>query len=146
MYAHKLGVSRDVIFLGWERDIPSIYADLDILALTSQNEGTPVSIIEAMASGVPVITTGVGGVKDLLGNIEYEIQNGDPYSICERGIVCPKNNPIGFANGIQFIINDQLSGNSNRICCARDFVLQFYSEQVLITNTERLYIQLVNEH
>ena len=63
-----------------------IYADLDILALTSLNEGTPVSIIEAMAASVPVITTGVGGIKDLLGRIEAD-QPDAAFKICERGIL-----------------------------------------------------------
>ena len=69
-YAVEKGLKNQVIFYGWEKNIPMIYADLDILALTSLNEGTPVSIIEAMAASVPVITTGVGGIKDLLGRIE----------------------------------------------------------------------------
>ena len=67
-YAFEKGLKDQVIFYGWEKNIPMIYADLDILALTSLNEGTPVSIIEAMAASVPVITTGVGGIKDLLGS------------------------------------------------------------------------------
>jgi glycosyltransferase involved in cell wall biosynthesis len=65
-YAVEKGLKDQVIFYGWEKNIPMIYADLDILALTSLNEGTPVSIIEAMAASVPVVTTGVGGIKDLL--------------------------------------------------------------------------------
>jgi len=44
-YCRKLNLNDDVIFCGWMRDIPSVYADLDILAMTSLNEGTPVSII-----------------------------------------------------------------------------------------------------
>jgi len=61
-YCQQDGLSDDVLFCGWERDLPTVYADLDILALTSVNEGTPVSMIEAMASSVPVISTDAGGV------------------------------------------------------------------------------------
>ena len=67
-YTVEIGLRNYVIFYGWEKNIPMIYADLDILALTSLNEGTPVSIIEAMAASVPVITTGVGGDKRSAGS------------------------------------------------------------------------------
>lgn len=56
----------DVIFTSWRKDIDVINAAADIVALTSLNEGTPVSIIEAQASSTPVICTNVGGVKDVV--------------------------------------------------------------------------------
>jgi glycosyltransferase involved in cell wall biosynthesis len=62
--ADQLGLKEQVIFAGWEREKPPIYADLDILALTSLNGGTPLAVIEAMAASVPVVTTGVGGITD----------------------------------------------------------------------------------
>lgn len=52
---------------GWVRDMPSLYADADVVCLTSANEGTPVSLIEALAAGKPVVATAVGGVPDVLG-------------------------------------------------------------------------------
>lgn len=64
--SRQSGLSDRVRFLGWRRDLESIYADLDCLVLTSDNEGTPVSMIEAMAAGVPVLATAVGGVPDLM--------------------------------------------------------------------------------
>ncbi len=79
-YTDSLGIRENVVFYGWEKNITMIYADIDILALTSLNEGTPVSVIEAMASSVPVITTGVGGVKDLLGPIRPEQPNDSEFS------------------------------------------------------------------
>ncbi len=50
----------------WIKDIATFNAGMDIICLTSKNEGTPVSLIEAQASGVPVITTDVGGVRDIV--------------------------------------------------------------------------------
>ena len=67
-YTKKLGIANYVIFTGFRHDLPKIYSDLDIVVLTSLNEGTPVSIIEAMASGKPVIATNVGGVSSLVEN------------------------------------------------------------------------------
>ncbi len=60
------GLADRIHLTGWRRDLPTIYADLDLLALTSRNEGTPVSIIEALTASVPVVSTEVGGVADLL--------------------------------------------------------------------------------
>ena len=50
----KLGLTERVVFAGWQEAMPPIYADLDVMALTSLNEGTPVTIIEALAAGAAV--------------------------------------------------------------------------------------------
>lgn len=65
-YAAAFGLENDVVFTGWVEDLPAVYADLDVVALTSLNEGTPVSLIEAMASGKAVVATDVGGVRNLI--------------------------------------------------------------------------------
>jgi glycosyltransferase involved in cell wall biosynthesis len=62
----ELGLEDRVTFLGWRRDLDRIYAGSDAVALTSDNEGTPVCLIEAMAAGRPVVSTDVGGVRDVL--------------------------------------------------------------------------------
>jgi glycosyltransferase involved in cell wall biosynthesis len=64
--AQDMGLGDIVRFTGWIEDLPRVYADLDVVALTSLNEGTPVSLIEAQASGRAVIATDVGGVRDLI--------------------------------------------------------------------------------
>lgn len=53
-------------FCSWRNDIDAINAGLDIVTLTSKNEGTPVSLIEAQASGTPVVSTNVGGVENVV--------------------------------------------------------------------------------
>lgn len=53
-------------FIGWQKDVDEVLAGSDIVALSSKNEGTPVSLIEAQASGKFIVTTNVGGVKDIL--------------------------------------------------------------------------------
>ena len=64
--ARELGIADRVRFLGWRRDLATIYAATDVFLLTSRNEGTPVALIEAMASSVPGVSTDVGGVKDVI--------------------------------------------------------------------------------
>lgn len=64
--AATLGLASAVRFLGWRRDLAAIYAATDVCALTSRNEGTPVALIEALAAGVPVVSTAVGGVCDVV--------------------------------------------------------------------------------
>jgi glycosyltransferase involved in cell wall biosynthesis len=65
-YACQLGIADRVHFLGWRKDMVPVYAALDLFALTSDNEGTPVAVIEAMAAGIPVVATAVGGVPDVV--------------------------------------------------------------------------------
>jgi glycosyltransferase involved in cell wall biosynthesis len=79
-YASELGIADRVRFLGWRKDMVPVYAGLDLLALTSDNEGTPVTVIEAMAAGVPVAATAVGGVPDVVrdGETGRLVPAGDP--------------------------------------------------------------------
>lgn len=64
--AADLGIANRVRFLGWRGDLPTVYAATDLFALTSDNEGTPVALIEAIASGVASVSTDVGGVRDVI--------------------------------------------------------------------------------
>jgi glycosyltransferase involved in cell wall biosynthesis len=64
--AHELGIVRNTLFLGYQEDVAPLYAAFDALVLPSGNEGTPVSVIEALAAGRPVVATRVGGVPDVV--------------------------------------------------------------------------------
>ncbi len=64
--ATSAGVGDRVIHVGWSSDTPSWYAAADVVALTSEREGTPLALIEAAAAGRPVIATDVGGVADIV--------------------------------------------------------------------------------
>jgi glycosyltransferase involved in cell wall biosynthesis len=64
--AEELGVSKRILWLGWRRDLPELYAAMDVLALTSHDEGTPVAVIEALAAGTRVLARDVGGVAEVL--------------------------------------------------------------------------------
>lgn len=79
-YASKLGLeytnelnathNKELCFTSWRNDIDVVNSGLDIICLTSLNEGTPVSLIEAMASGKPIISTRVGGIEDVVEDYE----------------------------------------------------------------------------
>ncbi len=77
--AIEKGLRDRVHFMGWQRDLGRIYADLDVLVNSSLNEGTPVAAIEAMAAGVPVVATAVGGVPDMIKDrvTGYLVPSGD---------------------------------------------------------------------
>jgi glycosyltransferase involved in cell wall biosynthesis len=64
--AATLAIAARVRFLGWRRDLETIYGATDIFLLTSRNEGTPVALIESMAAGCAGVSTAVGGVADVL--------------------------------------------------------------------------------
>jgi len=102
--AKEMGLQQSVSFLGNRIDIEAVYAGVDIVALTSFNEGTPLSLIEAMASRRPVISTSVGGVGDLLGRIE-EVH--DSFSVCERGIAVKPDSVEGFLKGLIYLVQDE---------------------------------------
>jgi glycosyltransferase involved in cell wall biosynthesis len=123
----QLGLADVVCFTGWRRDLPIIYADTSVLVLTSHNEGTPVSILEAMAAGVPVVATAVGGVPDVL-------MDG------RLGTLVPPDDPDAVARAILTALR---AGEHPHIAEARDWVLRQYDSARLIADLRRLYVELL---
>lgn len=64
--AAALGLGPAVTFTGWRFDLACVYPDLDVLVVSSRNEGTPMSVIEAGAAGVPTVAVAVGGLPDII--------------------------------------------------------------------------------
>ena len=137
-----IGIRRPRYILWLVKDVHIVYADLDILALASLNEGTPVSIIEAMASSVPVIATDAGGVKDLLGSPD-STGTSDGFIVCERGILCRKDDASGFAKGLQYLVDIDAISKHRLLTQARSFVQERFSEERLIRDIESLYLDLM---
>jgi glycosyltransferase involved in cell wall biosynthesis len=92
--AHS-GLAERVRFLGWRADIASILADLDVFVLSSHNEGTPVSVIEALAAGRAVVATDVGGTRDIL---------GDP----PAGRLVPAGDAAGISRAVLELLSDDM--------------------------------------
>jgi glycosyltransferase involved in cell wall biosynthesis len=80
-----LGLGEHVLFVGWLRDLAAVYSDLDVLVMSSLNEGTPVSVIEALTSACPIVSTDVGGTADLLdqGSLGTLVPSGDAEKLAE---------------------------------------------------------------
>ena len=139
--AASLGVGRSTLFLGNRSDVSQIYNALDIVALTSLNEGTPLSLIEAMAAGKAIISTGVGGVRDLLGSA---MKKEDGFTVCERGIRVETFEPDYYRSALEYLVeNEQIR---NEIASrGREHVRSVYGKERLIDDIKRLYRELNSE-
>lgn len=98
--AHDLDLDAAVRFVGWQTDMPTLYSDVDVLVISSLNEGTPVPIIEALAAGCAVVATDVGGVIDLLdnGTLGALVPSGDANALAQA-ILNTISNPPDAARG-----------------------------------------------
>ena len=125
----KKGV--DIRMTSWIKDINEFNAGMDIICLTSNNEGTPVSIIEAQASQVPVVSTNVGGVQNVM------IDN-------ETGFIVPKNNARIFADKLLVLIeNEALRNEMGRKGWA--FVKERFHFERLVKEMEHYYKELLTK-
>ncbi|MDR1322934.1 MAG: glycosyltransferase family 4 protein [Candidatus Margulisbacteria bacterium] len=114
-----------VFFAGFSTDARKIYSDLDLVALTSRNEGTPVTLIEAMACGKPVVSTNVGGVADIIDNNR-------------TGYLAPQDQPEVFAQKLLRLCRSKtLRKNIGRH--ARKKILKLYDVKRLVEDIDHLY-------
>lgn len=137
--ADQLGIADKVIFTGFRKDATTLYADLDIVALTSLNEGTPLTLIEAMNSGRVVCATEVGGVVDIMGTLE---SSSDDFSIWKHGLTVASKDAAKFAQALQFLIEQP---DVRRLMGARGqaFVQAKLSKERLVDDIENLYRHLL---
>lgn len=137
--ARSLKMGDELIFAGNRKDPENFYPALDLVCLTSLNEGTPLTLIEAMANGRPVIATSVGGVVDLLGSVRSETSG---YSICSRGVRVVPNDAESFAAGLERLVDDpDLRHEISRQ--GIQFVHQNYSRERLLEDIGSLYRELL---
>lgn len=140
--AASLGLSDDVVFVGSRKDPENFYSALDIVGLTSLNEGTPLTLIEAMANARPVIATAVGGVVDLLGSTVSPSAEESGYTLCERGVSVKSGDSEGFAQGLARLIEDKpLRRELGQQ--GRDFVARNYAKERLLRDMAELYHELI---
>ena len=129
--SNEMNKTASLIFTSWRSDIDVVNAGLDIIALTSLNEGTPVSLIEAQAANKPIVSTRVGGIGDIV------IEN-------ETALLSDVRDMAGFQkNLLQLVENDELrnclgkKGNSH--------VQQKFSVERLVTEMANLYQELLTK-
>ena len=127
--AHELGIVRDSLFLGYQDEVASYYAAFDALILPSANEGTPVSAIEALAGGRPVVATRVGGVPDVVrdGIDGYLVEPGDVDAMAARLADLAADPPLRHRMGE----------------AGRASVHERYSVDRLLDDVDRLYRELL---
>lgn len=123
--AHTLGLEGVVHFAGWQKNMASLYSEVDVLALSSWNEGTPVPIIEALVAGCAVVSTDVGGVSDLL--------DGGAF-----GVLVPPDNAPALADAIQASLHSPVTPRE-----AREAMLSRYSITRLAQDMDSLYRGLI---
>jgi glycosyltransferase involved in cell wall biosynthesis len=141
--ARALGLSDDVEFAGLRDDPENFYPALDVVALTSLNEGTPLTLIEAMANSRAVVATSVGGVVDLLGGVEEsELRRPHRWQVCERGVQVRPGDAEAFAEALAHVAGDRRLRESlgER---GREFVGRNYSLERLVGDVLRLYEDLL---
>lgn len=123
--ANRLGISERVRFAGWTEDLTAVYGAMDVCVLSSLNEGTPVAVIEAMASAKPIVATAVGGVPDV-------VDDG------RTGILVPARDPHRFAAAMIALAQDG-SNRTQMGQAARHDVATRFSHLRLVDDIDRLY-------
>jgi len=121
----KLGIEQHVFFIGFRKDIPKILSLIDILVVPSLWEGLPLTILETMSAGKPIIAARVGGIPEA-------IKNG------ETGILVPPKNPEALSGAI----NDLLAAPKKRKEMgekAKQRALQLFDVERMVKEYENLY-------
>ncbi|MCH7564365.1 MAG: glycosyltransferase [Gemmatimonadetes bacterium] len=121
----RLELSDHILWLGWRDRLEDILPAMDVLALTSHNEGTPVAVIEAMAADVPVVARAVGGVAEVLdsgrlGRLVWEAE------------------PEAMADALQQIIEEGPEPAS--VEAARRYALDHFCVERLLHDVKGLYL------
>jgi len=127
-YARAAGI-KNIFFLGYQRDTMKLYSAFDIFVLPSLFEGLPVSVIEATASGCPVVATRVGGVAEV---VEHEV----------TGLLVEVGKPEQLAEALRRLITHpdlckQMRANG------RERAKREFSAEMMVAKTEQVYNELL---
>lgn len=127
-----LDLERQVVFLGYRKDIPSLLQNLDVFVLISLREGFGLALAEAMASGLPALVSNKGGMKEVLGDSSsgWLIEPEDTQSIAEVITLIARQTP------------EQLSAIGNN---ARQRVLAKFHVERMTNDYEKLYKEILQQ-
>lgn len=128
-HARKLGIETRIRFLGQRKDIPQLLASCDLFVLPSLYEGLPLSVLEAMAAGKPVIATAIGGTDEA-------VIHG------ATGLLVPPGNPAELATAIGTMLSDQ--GLATRLAEAgKERARQMFSSEAMARGVTQVYDELI---
>jgi glycosyltransferase involved in cell wall biosynthesis len=123
----ELGLRDAVTFAGWVKDVAPVYSDLDVSVISSNNEGVPGSITEALVARCPVVSTSVGGVPEML-------EHG------EVGLLVPPRDVEALAQAIVSAIRQPLDGDKGR-----DAALRRSGLDMILGQLDELYTRLLTK-
>ena len=126
--AHAEGISERVHFHGAVHDAARYISAFDVFVLSSRSEGTPVTLLEAMAAKVPVVATRVGGVPDVVGPAE--------------AMLVPPEDPVALAKAIRAVIQDPAGATRRAEAAARRLHINFGIERWIDAH-DRVYDTIV---
>ena len=127
-YAAELGVNNRVHFLGYRRDIENLLKNADVFVFPSYREGLPVSLMEAMASGIPMVASRVRGNVDL-------IEDG------VNGFLCDPDDAEDFAKKITLLLND--SQTTERFCEENKERIKKFEQKAILEEIRKIYTDVV---
>ena len=129
--ARSLGVLDRVHFLGVRANVPDALGAMDVFVLSSDFEGNPLSVMEAMASGLPIVSTAAGGVPDLF-------ESG------KHGILVPLGDVLGLSKAMTFLLQNQEARRSLGTAAARRARNKF-DVTTMVQDYQEMYEQLLEQ-
>ena len=126
--------------MGWRRDLFEFYSEVDLLVLTSKHEGTPLVLLEAMASGKPFVATNVGGVPDLMSGSP---RAADGLQIFDNGILTDSS-AAGVAAAIGYLLDRPEQARAMGRA-GRAFASKYCANGKVIKKLEDLYLHLLKQ-
>jgi glycosyltransferase involved in cell wall biosynthesis len=124
---HELGIGKNAFLLGHSEDMPSFYASLDLLVLSSRQEGLPMALLEGMASGLPLVATAVGEVPTIVHNNQ-------------TGILLPAEDVKALTAAIGKLLTEP-ENRKTYGTAARDLIRNEYSAERMMAEYLHLYHQ-----
>ena len=127
--AEKDHLQKHILFAGFRSDLPKVYQAMDVFVLCSLREGLPLTALEAMAAGVPVVATAVGGIPEV-------ITDG------RDGLLVPPSDSQALAKAISRILSDQELRES-LVQNAKQKVHDYFSVEKMVYDHEKLYAEVL---
>jgi glycosyltransferase involved in cell wall biosynthesis len=134
----EYSLQGDFTLSGWQQEMAEVYSCIDLIVLTSLNEGTPVTMIEAMATGCPFVAFNVGGLLDLMAGAA---QRYEGFNVYDNGILVNLRDTGTFVKAVGLLIQDP----ERRVRMGqmgKAFAFENFSKERLVRDMEALYEKL----